>query len=598
MRLFSLISFIGALGVWCTPCSGAPSNAAAQGISLVTGEALFTFQYSTPQASPRNWIGLYHASGGGPDNQQHNENSLYWSYAPLDNGKVKVSASGLEPGDYKAYFLADDGYKWLADPIKVTLSNVGGSLSLQSAGSSSVFKFSAQKTDSKNWVGIWYANGGAPVNGEKVTSPTVWAYTPNTGSGTVSVDTSGLPPGQYVAYLLYADGYSWLANPIDFFIPSSGSVSFLVDSFTTHRAKQGTPFATDITGLLGSAKDANTQFKKVDANDGDWIDVSPLGGIAGTPPAGADRTSTVTVEATGSDGSKATLKVSIPIQKTMDQLVVESFNLWFGGAQVNNYHQKQIKHILKSGADLVGLQESTPTHGHRLAQALGWYAWQGHDASIISRYPIVKTYAATGVSVAVQISLHYDDVKLVMWNAHLGYDPYGPYDFCYSHMTLDQVMQREADSGRTPQIKEITAAMADVIKNADDMPVLLTGDFNSASHLDWTDANKHCGVGYVPWPSTKYPVDAGMIDSYRAIHPDPAKDAGITWSPIYLTNGDYGNKPEPLDRIDFVFYKGNRLQPVSSEAVLEGTPKPEPNHKDNEWPSDHKAVRTVFKISV
>lgn len=489
MQFFSLLSAALALNAWCGQCRVINTTAtvtANNGIRLVSGEALFTFEYSTQNSNSRNWIGLYHASGGGPDNQELDAPSLSWSYAPLDHGKVKVSASGLAPGDYKAYFLADDNYRWVADPIIVTLSSAGGQLTLVAGDIHPyVFGFSTSSPSSRNWIGIWYANGGAPVNEARVSSPATWEYTGDASSGSIRLKTRGLPPGRYVAYYLHNDGFTWLANPINFYIRGSpGAVSFLVDSFTTHLAKQGVPFVADISGLLANAPDGDTRFRKLSSTNGDWIDVSDPGLVSGTPPAGADGSSTVTVEATGSNGSKATLQVYIPIQQTIGELVVLSFNIWIGGIRVNDSHKKQLRHIIASGADMVGMQESNPAHGHRLAQALGWYASQGKDASIISRYPITETYAASDISVAVQASLHYDDAKVVFWNAHPGYNPYGPYDFCFSGMSVDQVLDREAQSGRTSQIRDVVSRMSNAINDADNIPVLLTGDFNAPSHLD------------------------------------------------------------------------------------------------------------------
>lgn len=45
-------------------------------------------------------------------------------------------------------------------------------------------------------------------------------YAPGS-SGTVSIPASGLSVGAYVAYYLYNDGYTWLANPVKFRITNS-----------------------------------------------------------------------------------------------------------------------------------------------------------------------------------------------------------------------------------------------------------------------------------------------------------------------------------------------------------------------------------------
>ena len=66
----------------------------------------------------------------------------------------------------------------------------------------------ASKLNGENWIGI-YAPGSSPGNG----SSTSWQYAPN-GSGTVTFDTSSLPPGTYDVWYCYNNGYTVLAGPV------------------------------------------------------------------------------------------------------------------------------------------------------------------------------------------------------------------------------------------------------------------------------------------------------------------------------------------------------------------------------------------------
>ncbi|KJZ73890.1 hypothetical protein HIM_06783 [Hirsutella minnesotensis 3608] len=466
-------------------------------LSLVTNDPPFEFQYSTPSAKPRNWIGIYRASGGGPDNEKHVSDSLAWGYAPDGHGKVRIPVPNLPAGDYKAYFLQDDGYKWVANPITVK-------------------------------------HPGTPFQ-------------------------------------------------------------FIVSDFTTANVWQGQQLKASVGGLLANPPDGKTKFVKADSTrDVDWIQVSPDGTLSGTPDT-SPGSKKLTVEAIASNGARARLRVVVPVVNSKSPLVeklsVMSYNLWFDGTRVNDYHNKQVRFISNSGADLVGLQESGAGSATRLAKALGWEHWQGSVVSILSRYPILEVYQPAAKGGAVRVSLGKKQV--VMWNTHLGYDPYGPYDFCFDHMTREQVFEREKQSGRTPQIMEIMQRMKGVIGNADQVPVLLTGDFNAPSHLDWNEKTKHlhCNIGDVAWPTSKYPTDAGLIDSYRAIHKDPLAKPGITWSPIFLDNN---GRPEPLDRIDFIYHKG--LTVLESETQVVGKPRPQPYERNNEWTSDHAAVKTIFQV--
>ncbi|RDA94071.1 hypothetical protein CP533_5293 [Ophiocordyceps camponoti-saundersi (nom. inval.)] len=459
------------------------------------------------------------------------------------------------------------------------------------------FHYSTPDPDTKNWVGLYNSYYGGPDNGTYVANSLAWAYAAQSDGSVKVPPPDNLPPGTYKAFFLAKDGYEHLTDPVDVIMPGTGPLSFLVDEFTTRNGRQGNAFNANVKGLITNERDTNTKFAKTasDGDGGDWVQVSEDGSLSGTPDASGEKR--VTVEATGSDGAKAQLQVKIPVREKgsplVDRIGVLSFNMWFGGTQVNDYHRKQVKYLVDSNVDIVGLQESGGGHAIRLGQALGWDSWQGRDAGIISRYPMVEKFNATQAAGSARIALDGDASQVIFWNAHLGYTPYGPYDFCFDKMTLDAVMQRENESGRTPQILEIMDRMKPQLANTDRLPVLLTGDMNAPSHLDWTNATskQHCGVGAVPWPSSEEPIKGGLVDSYREIHKDPAADPGITWSPIYLTND---GRPEPMDRIDFVYHKG--LDVVDSVHEVVGQPRPEPDHKDNEWTSDHAAVRTIFQV--
>ena len=102
-----------------------PVSAAPRGTLAPAEGGDFTFTYSTSDPHPANWIGLYRSSGGGPVDEEYVAPSLLWEYAPEAEGSVRLSADSLEPGSYTAFFLARDGYEWLAEPVEVRLSADG-----------------------------------------------------------------------------------------------------------------------------------------------------------------------------------------------------------------------------------------------------------------------------------------------------------------------------------------------------------------------------------------------------------------------------------------------------------------------------------------
>ncbi|WP_405826137.1 HAD-IA family hydrolase [Streptomyces sp. NBC_01390] len=270
------------------------------------------------------------------------------------------------------------------------------------------------------------------------------------------------------------------------------------------------------------------------------------------------------------------------------ELRVMSWNLWLGGTQVADHREKQLKVIAESGADVVGLQETYGNSAQELAEALGWHHHRaGTNLGVISRYPItarlgdpdVGFYGATGVRIRLDEGLEVD-----VWSAHLDCAPYGPYDARFDGLPAAELVARE--SGRLEQIREILRRITESVAD-DSAPVVLVGDFNTPSHLDWPG---------VRWPVTKAAEEAGLRDSYREVHPDPVRDPGHTWSPIHVEHEDGSGRPEPQDRIDFVLHNGRGLRVLESRAVVSGAVRVWPEVADNVWPSDHAAVLTTFGL--
>ncbi|KAM0720745.1 hypothetical protein Q7P37_004882 [Cladosporium fusiforme] len=386
--------------------------------------------------------------------------------------------------------------------------------------------------------------------------------------------------------------------------PSAGTLYFPVDDATLKVGRVGEHYWAAVGGLVIGQGNETARFEKV--SGAEWISIGSNGSVSGTPEDSSEGIAVVEVRATDDAAAKATIRLSIPVrgadEPLLQQLGVMSYNLWAGGSNVNNYHEKQLRFILGSGADVIGLQESVSGgHAQRLSKALGWRIWQtNQSAAIISRYPIVKEYGQVSVSGGVRINLNGesgDKKEINFWNSHLTAYPYGPYGFCFDNDTKEAVLETEAESGRTPQMAELLETMSTQLAHADSTPVLLTGDMNAPSHLDWVEElrNKHCGIAEFGWPTSVLPEGAGLIDSYRVAHPDPAEEEGVTWSPLFPFNEGTTGDPEPQDRIDFV-YATEQLQVLSSETVVVGDPAPYPEHEDNEWTSDHKAVLTWFQL--
>ena len=267
------------------------------------------------------------------------------------------------------------------------------------------------------------------------------------------------------------------------------------------------------------------------------------------------------------------------------QFSVMTFNIENGGTQVD--FNKVVEAVKKSGADVVGIQEAWG-NTRRLAEALGW---QYYDLRlhIVSRLPLYETRQSKGLFVFVEVT----HAKFVaMTNMHLPDEPYGP-GLIHKGATASAVMANERQV-RLPTALIYMNAIASLAKTG--MPVFLTGDFNSPSHLDWTKATvtvlqNHRYV--VTWPVTKMAEKIGLIDSYRKIHPDPLKNSSATWPstrPVVKNSTD-GFNPSALDipdRIDFIFTAGH-ASVLDSQVISNPAISP--------WPSDHYAVVSHFAVT-
>ncbi|MDR2037024.1 MAG: endonuclease/exonuclease/phosphatase family protein [Bacteroidales bacterium] len=277
-------------------------------------------------------------------------------------------------------------------------------------------------------------------------------------------------------------------------------------------------------------------------------------------------------------------------EKPPKNLRIMSFNIWVGGGRSV---AATADVIIKSRAQIIGIQEATRRGKNiavQIADSLGWYAYaNGNSTTIISPFAIVDT-SSSGKGVKLRLN----DKRFVwMFNVHLQYCPYEPYqlngiEYCGAPL-LDSAGEA-VESAWKSRGETVSAVIAD-IKEAqkEGFPIFLTGDFNEPSYLDWTSRAVDAGLCKMPveWPATKaFSEQAGMIDSYRAVYPDETLKPGHSWTTL-------PSEREVLDRIDFVFYWGDNVKPVSS--CLIGEPGSLSDIGFSGYPSDHRAVLSSFQ---
>jgi endonuclease/exonuclease/phosphatase family metal-dependent hydrolase len=282
------------------------------------------------------------------------------------------------------------------------------------------------------------------------------------------------------------------------------------------------------------------------------------------------------------------------------RLRVMTFNVWYGGEQVSL--ERIGEAIRAADADIVGVQEAD-RNLERIAAVAGM-PFVDPRRRLLSRWPIFDSGSGVrteqGPSPYSTTALDRDALHAWMMvrpgkvvavaNVHLSNNP-SALGKARSGGTLAEVLALEERS----RVVETQPLVALGRLAADGTPVFLTGDFNTASHLDWTEAVRRVREDVpfvVEWPATRLLAEAGLRDSYREAWPDPVRRPGFTWTP---------GAPHPLsdhershERIDYVF-AGGRARTRSSQIVGE------PHGRDvdiavSPWPSDHRAVVSAFDV--
>jgi Endonuclease/Exonuclease/phosphatase family len=167
--------------------------------------------------------------------------------------------------------------------------------------------------------------------------------------------------------------------------------------------------------------------------------------------------------------------------------------------------------VRRADADIVGVQEPEGNL-RRIARSAG-LPYVDESLHLISRYPL---YAAQRGGIRFAYAAIHPRKVAAIANVHLPSSPYGP-ELQRDGRSERQVLQNERQT-RLPEIKPYLRPLARLSDHG--VPVFLTGDFNSPSHLDEAFA----------WPVSRALAKVGFRDSYREAHPDPVARPGLTWT--------------------------------------------------------------------
>lgn len=280
------------------------------------------------------------------------------------------------------------------------------------------------------------------------------------------------------------------------------------------------------------------------------------------------------------------------------QIKVMTWNILHGAKDIQDGPEKVIEIIQEIDPDVI-LMVETYGSGPKIAEALGFHFHliappgtapndKSINLSIYSRYPFgdrldtAYPFYLGGREIIIQ------DQKIRFFSNWFHYLPWEDEPEKLGKSAVE-LLEWEKTGKKYEMIQKIRPYFEKYAAEADSLPLIISGDMNTPSHLDWGANTRSIHNDLVvPWYATRFMEELGLVDTYRYIHPNPLTHPGITWN-------TKGKKDE--HRIDYIFYQGEALLPIDSythQAYLNESLVL--NGKEIPYPSDHGFVVTVFEL--
>ena len=267
--------------------------------------------------------------------------------------------------------------------------------------------------------------------------------------------------------------------------------------------------------------------------------------------------------------------------QSVESFRVMTWNIWHGGREDGEKvgPQRVVEVIRQSRADIVAMQE-TYGSGERISEKLGFHFHpRGTNVSIHSRFPVVEDISVFEEFKCVGALIEFPDKRRIAF-----YSIWLPYNAEIweegTRDVTDIATMKQACQASCDDLQKLWAAIKQRLDKPqyEDVPIIIAGDFNSMSHLDYIEPFKEqFDGGVIDWPTSHVLVDEGFRDSWRELHPEVNRKTDRTWTPRF--------PGQQQDRIDYVYYRGNGLEARESSVV---------DTHGEKFPSDHAAVVTEF----
>lgn len=275
--------------------------------------------------------------------------------------------------------------------------------------------------------------------------------------------------------------------------------------------------------------------------------------------------------ATGADTTTSAQATGEPMD-----LTVLVYNIEYGGDASTDAVMRDID------ADVVGVLESY-NRLPEIARKTG-YPYYNVGLQLLSKYPIHEPSGANGLYALIEVQPGY---VVAFFNTHLDYVAYGP-RLLNQGMPVEDVLASE-DEVRAATMRILIPDMRELAEQG--YPVVLTGDFNEPSSLDYGPDTVGTRPGIdepIAWPVSEELFEIGMRDTFRDANPDPVANPGLTHD-----NPDF-RRGGPGDRIDYV-YAGGAAETLDS-ALVGQSGQPNVDIGFDTWTSDHKAVVSTLRV--
>lgn len=318
---------------------------------------------------------------------------------------------------------------------------------------------------------------------------------------------------------------------------------------------------------------------------------------------------------------------------------VLQINIWQEGTMVPKGYDAIIDEIIDKDPDIVTFSEIRNYQDtdfiarvlaslkEKGAKYYGESSRPGIDVGVVSKFPVVAQEPLyekeKQVASVLKTTLQVDELEVLLYSAHLDYTHYA----CYLPRGYNGATWEKMDSIITdPEViltanRESTRAesMEDILRDVElqnpEAFIMVAGDFNEPSHLDWAEDTRdlydHNGA-VVPWDCSMMLAQSGFRDAYRVIYPSAVTHPGFTF-PSYNPDVDikelaWAPASDERDRIDFIYYlphpmvKLEQIHVVGPEETVSFGKEQKGDSEDEfllpkgVWPSDHKGMLAQFKV--